>query len=48
MNTATATQIKYVENSLEILNQLAIELELETILVKELESGLLSDVNSMI
>jgi hypothetical protein len=34
MNIATATQIKYVENSLEILNQFAIELELETILVK--------------
>ncbi len=48
MNMATATQIKYVENSLEILHQLAIELQLETILVKELESGLLSDVNSMI
>ncbi len=48
MNMATATQIKYVENSLEILHQLAIELELETILVQELESGLLSDVNSMI
>jgi hypothetical protein len=48
MKIATATQIKHVENSLEVLNQFAIEIDLETILVEELEPGLLSDVNRMV
>jgi hypothetical protein len=48
MKIATATQIKHVENSLEVLNQFGIEIDLETILVEELEPGLLSDINSMV
>ena len=46
MNTATVTQIKTVENSLEVLNQFGIELDLEIILVEELEQGLSSDISN--
>ncbi len=46
MNTATATQIKTVDNSLEVLNQFGIELDLEIILVEELEQGLSSDISN--
>ena len=46
MTMATATQIKYVENSWEILNQFGIEIDLESILVAEFEQGLLSDLNN--
>lgn len=46
MNTATATQIKQVENSLEVLNQFGIELDLEDILVEEFERGLANDLDN--
>ena len=45
MNTATI-EIKHVENSLEILNQFAIELNLDNILAEEFEAGLASDINN--
>ncbi|MGD1921997.1 MAG: hypothetical protein ACFCAD_25760 [Pleurocapsa sp.] len=40
MNTATATQT-------EVLELVAIELDLETILTEELEEGYSSDINSV-
>lgn len=43
MNTATVTQI---DNSIEVLNQFAIELDLDAILAKELEKELASDINN--
>ncbi|WP_319421749.1 hypothetical protein [Pleurocapsa sp. FMAR1] len=46
MKTATATQIKHVENTLEVLNQFGIEIELDNILAKELERGLSSDISN--
>ena len=46
MNTATATQIKHVENTLEVLNQFGIEIELDNILAKEFEAGLSSDISN--
>ena len=46
MTMATVTQIKYVENSLEVLNQFGIEIDLQSILVAEFEQGLLSDINN--
>ena len=46
MNTTTATQIKTVENSLEVLDQFGIELDLDIILVEEFELGLLSDISN--
>jgi hypothetical protein len=45
MNTATATQI---DNSVEVLNQFAIELDLETILAEELVEGYSSDINNFL
>lgn len=46
MNIATATQIKHVENSLEVLNPFGIEIDLESILVEEFEGGLPSDISN--
>jgi hypothetical protein len=46
MNTTTVTQIKPIENSLEILNQFGIELDLDIILVEEFELGLSSDIGN--
>lgn len=46
MNTATATQIKTVENTLEVLNQFGIELDLDIILIEEFELGLSSDISN--
>ncbi len=46
MNTATATQIKTLENSLEVLNQFGIELDLDIILVEEFELGLANDLDN--
>ena len=46
MNTATVTQIKTVENSLEVLNQFGIELDLDMILVEEFEQGLANDLDN--
>ena len=48
MNTATATQIKTVENSLEVVNQFGIELDLNIILEEEFELGLSSDMSNAI
>ena len=46
MNTATATKLKPVNNSLELfLNQFGIELDLERILIAELELGLANELN---
>lgn len=44
MNTTT-TQI---DNNVEVLEQFAIELDLETILAEELEAGLSSDVSNIL
>ena len=46
MMNATITEIKYVENSLELLNEFGIEIGLDSILVEEFEQGLKSDVTS--
>ena len=48
MTMATVTQIKYVENSLEILNQFGIEIDLDSILAEELEPGFASDISNTI
>ena len=45
MKNASMTEIKHVENSLEVLNEFGIEIDLEGILVEEYEQGLLSDFN---
>ena len=45
MNTAT-TEIKTVDNSLEVLSQFGIELNLDIILAEEFEAGLSSDINN--
>ncbi|MEM8677156.1 MAG: hypothetical protein AAGF83_25365 [Cyanobacteria bacterium P01_G01_bin.67] len=45
MNTTT-TAIKSVDNSLEVLAQFGIELDLEEFLVEELEQGLSSDISN--
>lgn len=48
MTIATVTEIKHVENSLEVLNEFGIEIDLDGILVEEFEQGLSSDIsNSM-
>ncbi|AFZ34535.1 hypothetical protein Sta7437_0953 [Stanieria cyanosphaera PCC 7437] len=46
MNTAIATQIKPIENSLEVLNQFGIELDLDGILITEFEQGLANDLDN--
>ena len=43
MNTALATQI---ENNVEVLESVAIELDLDTVLAEEFEMELSSDVNN--
>ena len=45
MNTSTATQI---DNSIEVLNQFAVELDLDTILAEEFELGLANDLENPI
>ena len=47
MSIATV-EIKYVENTLEILNQFGTELNLDSILAKEFKAGLASDVSNPI
>ncbi len=42
----SCTEIKHVENSLEILNEFGIEIDLESILVEEFEQGLPSDISN--
>ena len=46
MKNATMTEIKHFENSFEVLNEFEIKISLDSILVKEFERGLLSDINS--
>ena len=46
MKNATITEIKYVENSLELLNEFGIEINLDSILIEEYKLGLSSDINS--
>ncbi|MDJ0897808.1 MAG: hypothetical protein QNJ55_03275 [Xenococcus sp. MO_188.B8] len=44
--TTTVTKIKHFENSFEVLNQSGIEIDLDSILVKEYQQeGLPSDIN---
>jgi hypothetical protein len=45
MNTTTITQIKPIE-SLEVLNQFGIELDLDMILAEEFELGLPNDLDN--
>ncbi len=42
----TNTEIKHVNNDLEIIEELGVELDLDLILEEELESGLPSDINN--
>ena len=46
MKIATAIEIKHVENSPAVLNEFGIEVDLNSILVKEFEQELPSDINS--
>ncbi|MEM9272165.1 MAG: hypothetical protein AAGA80_04255 [Cyanobacteria bacterium P01_F01_bin.143] len=46
MKTVTATQIKYVETSLENLNRFGMEIDLDSILVTEFEQELPSDISN--
>jgi len=48
MNNTTVKEIKTIDSSLEVINQFGIELNLEEVLSEELETGLASDVNSII
>ena len=48
MNNTTVTQIKQVENSLEVLNQFGVELDLDIILGEEFELGLANDLDNPI
>lgn len=45
---ATITEIKYVENSPEILNEFWIEIGLDGIFVEEYKQGLSSDINNSV
>ena len=45
MSVATV-EIKYVENSLEILNRFGIELDLDNVLAEEFKAGLASDISN--
>ena len=45
MSIATI-EIKYVETSLEILNEFGIELNLDAVLTEEFNAGLASDLNN--
>ena len=46
MKNASMFEIKHVENSLEVLNEFGIEIDLEGILVEEFERGLPSDLGN--
>ena len=46
MMNATITEIKYFENSLEVLNEFVIEVDLEKILVTEFERELPCDITN--
>jgi hypothetical protein len=45
ITTVTATEIKHVEKSFEILNEFGIEIDLNSILVREYEQELASEIN---
>lgn len=47
MSIATV-EIKYVENSLEILNRFGIELDLDNVLAEEFNAELASDISNAI
>ena len=47
MSVATV-EIKYLENSLEMLNRFGTELNLDNILTEEFKAGVASDVNNLI
>lgn len=47
MKNATITEIKHVENSLEVLNEFGVEIDLDRILVEEYKLGLSSDINNV-
>ena len=47
MTIATVTEIKHVENSLEVLNEFGIEIDLNSILVEEYKLGLPSDISNV-
>lgn len=47
MSVATV-EIKYLENSLEMLNQFGTELNLDNVLAEEFKAGVASDVNNLI
>lgn len=44
MKNLTITEIKHVENSLELFNEFKVEIGLDGILVKEFEQGMPSDI----
>lgn len=46
MNSATATKINQVVNTLTVLHQFGTEIDLESILVEEFEQGLASDISN--
>lgn len=48
MKNATMTEIKHVENSFEVLNELVVEIDLDGILVEEFDRGLPSDIDNTI
>lgn len=48
MNIATTTPLKPIENSLEVLNQFGIELNLDSILIEEFQHGLANDLDNPI
>ena len=45
MSLATI-EIKYLENSLEMVNEFAIELNLDNVLAEEFEAGVASDISN--
>lgn len=47
MSVATI-EIKYLENSLELLNEFGTELNLDNILAEELEAGVASDISNCV
>ena len=46
MTNATITEINYVDNSLEVLNEFGIEIDLQSILVEEFDQELASDISN--
>lgn len=46
MSFTTFTEIKHIENSLTVLNEVGIEIDLDSILVNEFEQELPNDINN--